>query len=150
VSEWTSYTVSSLDREGFRPGGARRAIVELLGSSGGCLTAEEIAQELHDRGQPVSMASVYRVLALLVKRGLLQAVFLGQERLRYDPVMPGEKHSHHLVCDSCGRARPFEDDSLASMIETVGERTRYRVESHDLTLRGICPECAGQTTVVGG
>lgn len=74
--------------------------------------------------------------------GLLQRVPLGPGPVRYDLVEPAGEHHHHLVCDRCGRMTPFEDGGLEALIEQLSARVAYRVESHDVTLRGTCPSCS--------
>ena len=42
TSDWTAQTIVALDRAGYRSGGARRVVIELLGRQDCCLTAQEI------------------------------------------------------------------------------------------------------------
>jgi Fur family transcriptional regulator, ferric uptake regulator len=141
--DWTRHALDVLDASVQRAGGARRAIVEVLGAEGGCLTADEVAERLRERGRPVGMASVYRALTLLAELGLVQPVPIGQGPVRYDLVAPsGGHHHHHLVCDRCGRLAPFMDGELEAAIERAGARLPYRVDWHDLTFRGLCPTCS--------
>ncbi len=40
---------------------------------------------------------------------------------------------------------PFEDAGLEDLVHALGERLGYRVEGHDIVLRGACPDCAARS-----
>lgn len=141
LSSWTDHAAATLDRAGHRSGGARNAIVDLLGEQDCCLTAQEIFDALRDQGRTVGIASVYRVLELLSSMALVQRIDVGGGAARYEPLHPSGHHHHHLVCDECGRVIAFEDRGLETAIDDLGERLRCAVDSHDVLLRGSCAEC---------
>jgi Fur family ferric uptake transcriptional regulator len=58
ASDWTGDTIEALGRAGYRSGGARRAVIELLGRQDCCLTAQEIFDGLRAEGRAVGLASV--------------------------------------------------------------------------------------------
>ena len=87
------------------------------------------------------MASIYRALQLLDDMRLVRRVDVGEPVARYEPVHPSGEHHHHLVCDSCGRTKAFEDPELERVIERLAGRVEYSVGAHDVTLRGTCPSC---------
>jgi Fur family ferric uptake transcriptional regulator len=138
---WTEETLDALRSEGYRSGGARRAVVEALGRQSCCATAREILDSLQRDGRSVGIASVYRVLDLLVERGRVQKVDLGDGEARYEPADPAGDHHHHLVCDECGRIEPFEDTRLETAIRRLEHETGYALASHDVLLRGSCSDC---------
>jgi len=141
---WIDHALSVLAEHGHRSGGARSAVVEHLGREGGCLTAEEVATGLRQEGRQAGSASVYRALNLLSDLGLLHRAALGDAPIRYDLVDPGTEHHHHLVCERCGRTVMFADANLEAAIDAVSERVGYVVDSHDVTLRGPCGDCAAR------
>jgi Fur family ferric uptake transcriptional regulator len=141
-SEWAEHTLGSLLRKGFRNGGARRAVVELLSGQDCCLTAQEIFDRLRASGRAVGIASVYRVLELLSAQGFVQRIDLGSGISRYEPVWPGGDHHHHLVCDSCGKVEAFEDPALERALTRVEQSSGYRVAAHDVVLHGSCGTCS--------
>src|SRR5919197_3980821 len=91
---WVDETVGRLLAKGMRNGGARRAVIELLGEQSCCLTAQEIFDQLRASGRRVGIASVYRILDLLAAEGAVQRIELGSGTARYEPVSP-EGHHHH-------------------------------------------------------
>jgi Fur family ferric uptake transcriptional regulator len=141
VATWTADTDAKLTRAGFRRGGARRAVVDLLAGQRCCLSAQEIFDRLRAAGRPVGIASVYRVLDLLHELKLVQRVDVGDGIARYEPALPGGDHHHHVVCDDCGKVEAFHDERLEEAIRGVGDRVDYDVGGHEIVLRGACGEC---------
>jgi len=139
--EWTEAALARLRESSGRSGSARRAVVELLGRQGCCLSAQEIHERLRTAGPRVGIASVYRALEGLDGLGLVQKVDLGDGVSRFEPTYAGGDHHHHLVCDDCGKVEPFEDSTLEAAIERVADGRGYAVAAHDVVLRGACEDC---------
>jgi Fur family transcriptional regulator, ferric uptake regulator len=139
---WSDVALRALDEAGHRSGGARRAVVDLLGGEDCCLTAQEIADRLRSSGTRVGTASVYRALDLLEGIGLVQRIEVGEGGSRYEAIVPGGEHHHHAVCDRCGRITPFEDESLERAIGRLARRLEHEVRGHDVVIRGRCERCA--------
>jgi Fur family ferric uptake transcriptional regulator len=138
---WSEHTLGVLREAGFRSGGARRAVVDLLGRQRCCATAQEIHEATRRAGRPVGIASVYRVLDLLSELGLVQRVDVGDQAARYEPAGPGGDHHHHVVCDDCGKVEAWQDEGLERAVDRVAGKVGYRVAGHDVVLRGICADC---------
>jgi Fur family transcriptional regulator, ferric uptake regulator len=139
---WAASAARALSDAGYRRGGARRAILELLDEQTCALSAVEIERALSDRRREVSRASVYRVMEELEEIGLVQRVEIGQGIVRYEPVRDGHGHHHHLVCDRCGRLEPFTDEGLERAIRRLSERLPVQVSEHEIVLHGACEDCA--------
>jgi Fur family transcriptional regulator, ferric uptake regulator len=139
---WSELASDALERTGHRAGGARRAVVDLLSRQDCCLSAQEIAARLRDEGSTVGTASVYRALDLLYEVGMVQRVEVGEGGTRYEPMIPGGEHHHHVVCEDCGRISAFEDQGLERAIEGLATRLGHRVSGHDVLIRGRCSRCA--------
>jgi Fur family ferric uptake transcriptional regulator len=139
-TKWVEATLSALRQQGYRSGGARRAVVELLARQACCVSAQEIFDILRAERRSVGLASVYRTLDQLSADGFLQKVELGDAVTRYEPVLAGGEHHHHLVCDGCGK-EAFADDRLERALHRVESDTGYRVAAHDVVLRGACSDC---------
>jgi Fur family transcriptional regulator, ferric uptake regulator len=138
---WTEHTLAVLREGGFRSGGARTAVVELLGRQPCCATAQEIHEGTRRAGRPVGIASVYRVLDLLSELKLVQRVDVGDQTARYEPAIPGGDHHHHVVCDDCGKVEAWQDEGLERAVDRVAGKVGYRVAAHDVVLRGVCVDC---------
>jgi len=57
---WATEALAALDGAGYRRGGARAAVVDLLDRQNCCLSAQEIHARLRRARRPVGIASVYR------------------------------------------------------------------------------------------
>jgi Fur family transcriptional regulator, ferric uptake regulator len=135
MSDWTTQTLEELQRAGYRSGGARRAVIQLLGRQECCLTAQEIFDGLRAEGRGV------RILDLLAEQGLVQRVEIGDAITRFEPAHAGGDHHHHLVCNSCGKVEAFEDEGLEKALRQVERKTGYTTAGHDVLLRGACQDC---------
>ncbi len=133
--DWAEQASRRLDEAGYRSGGARRQVVELLASEDCALTALEMDGRL-----PAGRASIYRTLEQLEALHLVQRIDIGGEAAGYERLDPDEHH-HHLVCEKCGALEPFADPALERAIETISRKAEFEIATHDVTLRGRCPRC---------
>jgi Fur family ferric uptake transcriptional regulator len=138
---WAETTAAALRSRGHRNGGARQAVIELLGRQHCCLTAQEIFDQLREEGRRVGVASVYRSLEQLTRDGFVQRIDIGAGVSRYEPIHSDREHHHHLVCDDCGKVEAFADEELERALRKVEGRTGYSVAGHDVVLRGACADC---------
>jgi Fur family ferric uptake transcriptional regulator len=139
---WIDRAEALLAAEGRKRGGARRAVLELLGGERCALTAVEIEDALRARSsRAASRASIYRILDQLERLRLVQRVETGQTMVRFERVDDRDEHHHHLVCDGCGLVTPFSDDGLERAIRSLSERVPMTVSEHEIVLRGACPDC---------
>ncbi|HEU4945005.1 MAG TPA: Fur family transcriptional regulator [Solirubrobacterales bacterium] len=135
--DWAEHALQRLDEAGFRSGGSRRQVVELLASERCALTALEIDRRLESVGR----ATVYRTLEQLEGLHLVQRVEIGGDAAGYERLDPDEHH-HHLVCEDCGRLTPFASEALEEAIAAVSRRSEFAVAAHDVVLRGTCASCS--------
>ena len=138
---WRDETLAALSGAGFRIGGARRAVVDLLSRQECCLSAQQIFDRLREEGRPVGVASVYRVLELLDSLGRVQRVEVGSGTALYEPAHVDGEHHHHIVCDDCGTVQAFDDPELEGALLEAQERLGYARGTHDLVVRGSCGDC---------
>ncbi len=142
---WAEHAAQRLAEAGYRRGGAREAVIELLAGQACALSAFEIEEALRGGGaRPVARASVYRVIDELEQLKLISRIEVGHGISRYEAVHPGgHHHHHHLVCDDCEKVIPFEDDELERTIHRVADRVAFDVAEHEIVLHGSCGDCAG-------
>ena len=138
---WAEHALERLHSAGFRRGGARSAVVELLDSEDCALTAHEIEERLRADGRAVARASVYRALEQLADLRLVGRLDVGQGMARYERLEPSGDHHHHMVCDSCGTVVPFEDPELERTMEQLSRRVSFAVDEHEVVLHGACGDC---------
>ena len=100
------------------------------------MTAERLYQQLQDAGQPVSLATVYRVLTQFEQAGLLKRSNFESGR----SVFELEKGSHHdhLVCVDCGRVEEFFDAEIERRQKIIAAERGFELQDHALSLYGTC------------
>jgi Fur family ferric uptake transcriptional regulator len=144
-TRWYDRASRALHDAGYRRGGARLTVLELLDRQPCALSAIEIEDALRNRGhgaRAVSRASVYRILDELEALGLVTRLDVGQATVRFEAMREGSGHHHHLVCDHCGTLTPFTDAELERTIQHVSERVPLAVSEHEIVLHGACNNCA--------
>jgi Fur family transcriptional regulator, ferric uptake regulator len=139
---WTDEALETLSGAGYRRGGARRLVVELLGRQDCCLSAQEIYDHLRRARRPVGIASVYRALDALVELRLVKRVDTGDGIAKFEPAGAGGDHHHHLVCRDCGKVEAFSDSRLERAIDRVAGGLGYSVDEHEVVLTGACADCS--------
>jgi Fur family ferric uptake transcriptional regulator len=139
--DWVSDTEQALAQAGYRRGGARRGVLDLLNDQACALSALEIEDRLRAGERSVSRASIYRILEELERLGAIQRVDIGQGIVRYEPVRADRNHHHHLVCDQCGALQPFSDPELERAIKRLSQRVPLAVSDHEVVLHGSCADC---------
>ncbi len=142
ASVWAQRAAGRLTDAGYRRGGARQAVIDLLAGQPCALSALEIEEALRASARQVARASVYRVLDELEQLKLVTRIEVGQGISRYEALHPhGAHHHHHLVCDDCGKVIPFEDEELERTIGRVARRVAFDVAGHEIVLHGSCGDC---------
>ncbi|HXS43775.1 MAG TPA: Fur family transcriptional regulator [Solirubrobacteraceae bacterium] len=139
---WSEHAAARLAEAGFRRGGARARVLDLLATQSCALSAYEIEARLREDGRAVARASVYRILDELDRLGLVLRLDIGQGIARYEAHRAGaEHHHHHMVCDGCGEVIPFADAELEETIGRVAQRVTFDVAEHEIVLHGACAAC---------
>ncbi len=141
AERWNRHVHDVLAEAGFKRGGAREQVIELLASEPCALTAAEIEGALGDSGRSPGRASIYRALEQLVEHGLVERLEVGDGQARFERQQPGGEHHHHLVCEGCGSLVAFDDPGLERAIERLSGRLGMRISGHDILLRGACGSC---------
>ena len=110
------------------------------------LAAEDIFELMKDEYPEMGLATVYRTLQLLYEIQLIDRIHFNDGCIRYEigHIFDGDsKHSHHhLICRTCGRVMPFEDDFLEDLEAQIEADTGFHVLDHELKFYGQCKECA--------
>ena len=124
----TSAELTSRLREaGFKVTPQRLAVYNMLSHTKAHPNADTIYKELQPLYPTMSLATVYKALAILCDLGLAQELNVGEEAFRYDA---DTSHHPHIRCTCCGR-----------VYEQVKDETGYALSDHQLYFFGVCPEC---------
>ena len=119
------------------------AIEDVLRDADGFRTAQQLHEQLRQRGDSVGLTTVYRNLNLLAEAGLADVVHPAdgetQFRLCGRSDETGEHH-HHIVCRECGRSVEVEGPEVEHWAERVAAAAGYTQISHTVELFGLCPD----------
>ncbi|WP_286209591.1 Fur family transcriptional regulator [Dubosiella newyorkensis] len=98
-------------------------------------SAEELFLACKKENVKISLATVYRNLALLQEEGKIQKISIPNEVDRYDSIL--RPHAH-AVCERCHQ---IEDIELNGLIDFIQAQTEIKPTSCDLSIRHICAKC---------
>lgn len=110
-------------------------------------SAEELFDALKREKRPISKATVYRTLQLLVEARLLDQVDFDRGFKLYERTI-GNKHHDHLICVECSRVIEFHDEELEAVQSTVVKRYDFDMLTHTHKIYGICSDCRGRGVTV--
>jgi Fur family ferric uptake transcriptional regulator len=135
----------SVLKEALKDGGLRytqqrQAVWDELCSTSDHRDAEDIYVTLVRNGLPVSRATVYRTIEVLVRKGLARKLDIGDGRSRYE-MREDNSHHDHLICVNCGRIEEFVDLNIENLQEDIAKHHGYILQTHKLQLYGLCGDC---------
>ena len=130
-----------LQEHGFRLTASRQAILATLVASDGHVSADELADLVHQGAPGVGRMTVYRTLELLSDLGLIRPVYQGSAAAHY--ILMDEGHHHHLVCSRCHKVVEFNQCVLREIEQAVSSHYEFEIQGHLLEIFGLCPDCHG-------
>jgi len=122
----------------------RVALMEIIQQSGDHLDAEDIYQRARERGERVSLATVYRTLGLLKELELVDELHLWEGRHRYE-LRSAEEHCH-LLCRVCGGVTEVSGAVVEAMKLLAAEPHGFQIERTEIDFVGICQPCRDAET----
>ncbi len=128
----------ALKADGLRMTHQRLEVIKELAAARHHPDADELFTAVRERVPTISRDTVYRTLATLVSRGLVERLS-APGAARFDPDVSSH---HHFVCTRCGRIIDLGTEALVehavpSGLDGVAEVTSVRLE-----VKGVCAECA--------
>jgi Fe2+ or Zn2+ uptake regulation protein len=117
----------------------RRLILQVLEESDGHLDADALYGRVKARDPDVSLATVYRTLAVLRELGLVEEHRLGEDHGHYEAV--GQEPHYHFSCLHCGKVIEFDIPLVAQVERAISEQEGVRVSSARLHVSGYCAQC---------
>jgi len=117
----------------------RLALLQLLSVSQDHPNAAQLYDQLKAQFPAISLATVYKTLALLKEEGEVFEIDVGSES-HYDGNKP---YPHpHLICRQCQKIMDGDEIShLHAVLEEIHERYDFRVLQSQLVFYGVCREC---------
>jgi Fur family transcriptional regulator, peroxide stress response regulator len=125
-----------LGTTGLRLTPQRQQVYDVLVQKRDHPTAEEVFIRAKRAMPEISHATVYNCLDALVKSGLARQVQFERGATRFCPNMTDHGHFH---CSDCGT---IYDVDLPREIPCVAVPRGFRADSFDVTIHGLCADCA--------
>jgi len=116
----------------------REVVLQVIRGNEQHLTANEVFDRAKQLLPSISFATVYNSLRYLKDAGHIAEISFGNGASRFDSMT--SRHDH-AICTSCGKLVDMELELPAEIAKLAAEYSRFKPESIELTLRGLCPEC---------
>jgi Fur family transcriptional regulator, ferric uptake regulator len=128
-----------LQAHGLRPTRQRLAVLSALTEERDDATAQQIHGALRQRGKRIGLATVYRTLAALATRGVVDELSHRPRETCYR--LCSEGHHHHLVCSQCHRVVELGDCELDEWLDGLAATHGFTVSGHTVEVTGTCGDC---------
>ena len=119
----------------------RQSVLQVIRESDKHLTANQVFDDARRLLPGISFATVYNSLRYLKQEGLIGEIRFGTGAKLYDRKMT--RHDH-AICDDCGKLVDLEIPLPDGMLDEAADRSKFKVASIEVTVRGLCPECSGE------
>ena len=129
-----------LRAHGYRVTEPRLRVYELLREGERHRTADEIADALADGEEPVTLSSVYRVLAVLEELDVVRSSRLGEGDVSHWELAHPDEH-FHVVCNACGAVDHHRGSLVAVIEEHLTDGHGFLPEEITVLVRGTCASC---------
>jgi len=119
----------------------REAILRLLWQSHQPLGAYQLQQQLSKvADKPIAPPTVYRAIDFLLELGLVHRI--PSLNAFFGCPFPNSDHSNiFMICEQCKTVAEMADNQVNSLIETLTEKSKFKLQSKTIELFGLCPNC---------
>ena len=116
----------------------REVVLQVIREAAEHLTANEVFDRAKQLLPTISFATVYNSLRFLKDAGHIGEISFGNGASRFDALT--SRHDH-AICTNCGKLVDMEIELPGEIVELATKFSKFKLESIELTLRGLCPEC---------
>jgi len=117
----------------------REVVLQVIRDEDEHLTANEVFDKAKRLLPTISFATVYNSLRYLKETSLIGEISFGNGASRFDSLT--SRHDH-AICTNCGKLVDMEIELPAEIVKLATKFSKFKLESIELTLRGLCPECS--------
>jgi len=119
----------------------RIAVLRTIGNAPRPMAAPEILERLRGR-TPMNKVTLYRILDLLVDRGMISRLSGGDRSFRYGMGSTVHHPEHpHLLSHECGELECLAPDLLPRIKKKSFIKGKGLIQSLDIRYQGICEKC---------
>lgn len=135
--------VSRLKQTNHRITPQRLAVLEILASSHNHPSVDMIYEQLRDRFPTMSIATVYKTIAMLKEINEVLELGFPDGSNRYDGTKP---FSHpHVVCTQCKAIMDPDLSLVQDLTREVVKQTGFTITGIRLDFFGVCDKCQKRT-----
>lgn len=117
----------------------REVVLQVIRAAEHHLTANEVFDAAKRLLPTISFATVYNSLRFLKEAGHIAEIHFGFSGAnRFDAKT--DRHDH-AICNRCGKLIDFDLKISDELVKLAARLSKFKPESLELTLRGLCPEC---------
>lgn len=127
--------VTELKNKNIRLSHQRLKVLEYLTQNYTHPTADQIYNGLHHEVPTLSKTTVYNTLNSLTEAGLVRAINIEDNEIRYD--ISTDDHGH-FKCMTCGKIYDFKVN--INSIE-ANELNDFEINDKNIYFKGVCPQC---------
>jgi len=119
----------------------RHRVLEVVGNNSSPLSAQQIFDTL-SRNANINRVTVYRILDLLVAKGLIDRIRGGGRSFVYG-LAPNQNHpAHpHFYCKNCGSLECLTPQALDVNLQAMQRTFPGVIENVEVRVDGVCKNC---------
>ena len=117
----------------------REVVLQVIQDAEQHLTANEVFVAAKDLLPSISFATVYNSLRFLKEAGHIAEIQFGNGASRFDRMT--SRHDH-AICTKCSKLVDIEMELPVDILKNAAKFSKFKPESIEFTLRGLCPDCA--------
>jgi Fur family transcriptional regulator, ferric uptake regulator len=139
MSSTTQDLPALLAEHGVRATPRRLEVLEELARERDDVTAQALWSRLRERDSRTGLATVYRALALLSEKGVVDVLSHhgGQQCYR----LCGDEHHHHLLCERCHKVVEVSECGLDGWVAAAAKQHGFVATDHRVEIVGLCADC---------
>ncbi|HUR98649.1 MAG TPA: transcriptional repressor [Pyrinomonadaceae bacterium] len=118
----------------------REVVLQVVHHAEHHLTANEVFVAAKELLPSISFATVYNSLRFLKEAGHIAEIQFGNGASRFDRMT--SRHDH-AICTKCSKLVDIEMELPVDILKNAAKFSKFKPESIEFTLRGLCPDCAG-------
>ena len=116
----------------------REVVLQVIRDEMEHLTANEVFDKAKQLLPTISFATVYNSLRYLKDAGHIAEISFGNGASKFDSKTT--RHDH-AICTKCGKLVDLDLEMPPELVKLAADFSQFKLESLELTLRGLCPEC---------
>ncbi|MEM1370403.1 MAG: transcriptional repressor [Cyanobacteria bacterium P01_H01_bin.15] len=117
---------------------SQQRILDVFKSLDREVSAKQLYVELHQQGQSVGLATIYRSLEALKRDGDLQVRILPTGESVYSSL---QQDRHHLTCLNCGASVAINACPVGTLQKELSQTHEFKMCYHTLEFFGVCNRC---------